>query len=400
MVRFPPFVIEQWINEYEFVPDVLDLASSCAAPISLKEISALSTDKTTTNLIEFPDPLLYGDPHGSKTLRQTIAENLGDNPLTKSEILTADDVLVTQGGIAANFAVFQSLLNPGDHVVCIYPTFQQLYTVPATLGADVSLWKLKKDDGYVPDVSELNRLVKPNTKLIVINNPNNPTGVPIPRSTLQQIVDFAKSRDLILLSDEVFSPLYHGLFDNPAAVPPSAVALGYDKVIATGSMSKAFGMAGIRVGWAATKSKAIMDALVSSRQYTTISVSQIDDRIASYALSEAVRVPLLKEKVAIAKTNLGLLEEFINQHSDVCSWVKPTASTVAFVQFSKNGTPVDDEQLGKDLMAKAKLLVVPGGTCFGDGQEFAGFVRIGYVCRTDILKAALEQLGLYLKEHF
>jgi aspartate/methionine/tyrosine aminotransferase len=236
--------------------------------------------------------------------------------------------------------------------------------------------------------------------MIIINNPNNPTGVPTPRSTLQQIVDFAKSRDLILLSDEVFSPLYHDLFDNPTAVPPSATALGYDKVIATGSMSKAFGMAGIRIGWAATKSKDIMDALKSSRQYTTISVSQIDDRIASFALSDAVRVPLLKEKVSIAKTNLSLLEEFINQHSDVCSWVKPSASTVAFVQFSKNGTPVDDGQFGKDLMAAIKVLVVPGGACFGDGQEFAGFVRIGYVCRTKILKEALEKLGSYLKEHF
>jgi DNA-binding transcriptional MocR family regulator len=172
MVRFPPFEIEQWINEYEFVPNVLDLASSCAAPTTLKELSDLSTDNATTNLIEFPDPLLYGDPHGSRKLRQTIAENLGDNPLTKSDVLTADNVLVTQGGIAANFAVYQSLLNPGDHVVCVYPTFQQLYSVPAALGAEVSLWKLKKDKGYVPDVPELNHLVKSNTKVKTSNRPD------------------------------------------------------------------------------------------------------------------------------------------------------------------------------------------------------------------------------------
>lgn len=197
--------------------------------------------------------------------------------------------------------------------------------------------------------------------MIVINNPNNPTGVAIPRSTLQQIADFAKSRDIILHCDEVFSPLYHDLFDNPAAVPPSAVALGYKKVVVTGSMSKAFGMAGIRIGWAATRSKPIMDALVSSRQYTTISVSQLDDRIAGYALSDAVRVPLLKRNVAIAKTNLALLEKFVDDHGEICSWVRPTASTVAFIQFSKKGVPVDDQAFCKHLVDETKVFVVPGG---------------------------------------
>ncbi|KAI5462001.1 pyridoxal phosphate-dependent transferase [Mariannaea sp. PMI_226] len=400
MARFPTFEIEQWVHEYEFIPNVIDLASSCAAPVTLKQLSEISTSETKTNPLEFPDALLYGDPRGSRTLRQRIAESCGDNPLIKSDILTADDVLVTQGGIAGNFAVIYSLINPGDHVICIYPIFQQLYGVPTGIGAEVSLWKLKKENGYVPDVKELNDLVKPNTKMIIINNPNNPTGAPIPRATLQEIVDFARSRDLILLSDEVFSPFYHGLFDDPSSVPPSAVSLGYDKVIVTGSMSKAFGMAGVRIGWIATKKKAFLEALTSSRQYTTVSVSQIDDHVASYTLSTEVRIPLLKRNVEIAKRNLILLEEFVKEHQDICSWTKPTASTVAFIQFSRNGAPVDDEALCKDLIAKTNVFLVPGQRCFGDGQDFAGFVRFGFVCQTEILKEALEKLAGYLKEHF
>lgn len=165
MVQFPLFELEEWMNEYEVIPGVLDVAASCTAPVTLKELSALSTDENAPSPLEFSEPLLYGDPLGSKPLRQTIAQMLGDNPLEKSDVLTAEDVLVTQGGIAANFGVFQSIIKPRDHVVCVYPTFQQLYSVPAALGADVSLWKLKKEDGYVPDVEELARLVKDNTKV-------------------------------------------------------------------------------------------------------------------------------------------------------------------------------------------------------------------------------------------
>lgn len=236
--------------------------------------------------------------------------------------------------------------------------------------------------------------------MIILNNPNNPTGVPIPTSVLQQIVDFARSNSLIVFVDEVYHPLYHDLFHPDRNVSPSAVALGYDNVVVTGSMSKSYAMAGIRIGWIASRNKSIIEALATSRDYTTISVSVIDDQIANYALSDAVRIPLLKRNVSLAKENLEVLGEFVEKYKWILSWVKPAAGTTAFVKVAPGGVPVDDEEFCLDLLSKTNVLFVPGQKCFGNGQDFAGYVRIGYVCRRDVLTAALRVLGPYLDKNF
>lgn len=152
--------------------------------------------------------------------------------------------------------------------------------------------------------------------MIVINNPNNPTGSTTPQPVLEAIVAFAKERDIILFSDEVYSPLYHSLPPGQDP-PPSVLALGYSKTIATGSMSKAFALAGIRTGWIASRDRALIGAIEQARDYTTISVSQLDDQVASYALSEPVQGPLLRRNTQLAQVNLGMLSAFIERHSDV-----------------------------------------------------------------------------------
>lgn len=234
-------------------------------------------------------------------------------------------------------------------------------------------------------------------QLIVINNPNNPMGSTTPRSVLESIVAFAKQRGIIILSDEVYSPLYHSLPDGQEG-PPSILALGYEKTVATGSMSKAFALAGIRLGWIASRDKAIVDAISAARDYTTISVSQLDDQVASYALSEPVLRPLLARNTALARTNLELLSAFMDKYTAVCSWVKPTAGTTALVCFKgKDGVPVDDAALVLDVLDKTKVLVMPGSPCFGLGKDFRGFVRLGYVCETDVLVEALTRLGQYIE---
>ncbi|KAM0548096.1 hypothetical protein ACHAPJ_010154 [Fusarium lateritium] len=155
MVRAPVFEVEKWIDEKQYMPGVIDLAATCASPITLKDLTALSND--SAEAILFPDALDYGQPLGSQNLRRVVAEMCGENPLEKSEALSADDVIITQGAIGANFAVLYTLINPGDHIVCVYPTYQQLYSIPAALGAEVSLWKLREENGYVPDIKELER---------------------------------------------------------------------------------------------------------------------------------------------------------------------------------------------------------------------------------------------------
>lgn len=234
--------------------------------------------------------------------------------------------------------------------------------------------------------------------MIIINNPNNPTGAPITESVLRALVDFARKKDIILFSDEVYRPLWHSL---PAGTkpPPSVLSLGYEKCVVTGSMSKAFALAGIRVGWIASRDEHILAAVAAARDYTTISVSKVDDRIASYALSTAVQSSLLHRNVQLAAHNLGIVRAFMDKYAKVCSWVQPWAGTTAFVQIKRDGTPVDDTEFCLDLLRETKVLVVPGSRCFGDGSDFTGFIRLGYVCETSVLEEALEALGKYLERH-
>lgn len=232
--------------------------------------------------------------------------------------------------------------------------------------------------------------------MIIINNPNNPSGAPIPADVLQQIADFAKARDIILFSDEVYRPLFHDGFENNPDMPPPATALGHDRIVVTGSMSKAFALAGIRIGWIASRDRSIIQAVAGARDYTTISVSQLDDQVASYALSPAVQKPLLRRNVELAKTNFNLLAKFVDKHKSVCSWVPPSAGTTAFVQFRNQGKPVNDVDFCVDLLDKTKVFFVPGSHCFGADRDFPGYVRVGYVCETDVLKEALEKLSIYV----
>ncbi|KAI3340726.1 PLP-dependent transferase [Ustulina deusta] len=407
MVKIPAFEVEQWMDAYENTPGVLNIAETCASSISISQLGKFHSNSAVAAaaILDFSRPMTYGAIRGSAELRQNIAALYSeddDDADADADALTPDEVLVTQGAIAANHLVFYALVGPGDHVVCVFPTYQQLYTIPATLGAEVSLWKLKAEDGYVPDTDELEGLLRSNTKMIVLNNPNNPTGATTPKAVLARIMAIARERDIVVLSDEVYRPLFHAA----AAPPPSALSLslGYAGVVVTSSMSKAWALAGIRVGWAATRDAGIMARLAAARDYTTISVSQLDDQVARFALGADVRRRLLGRNLALARTNLALLEAFVRDHAAVCAWVKPTAGTTAFVRFSRrgdddSGRPVDDEAFCRDVLAKTKVMFVPGGRCFGHGSDFRGYVRIGYVGDTEVLRSALANLGAYVEEH-
>ena len=237
--------------------------------------------------------------------------------------------------------------------------------------------------------------------MIIINQPNNPSGARIPTATLKEIVAFAKQRDIILFSDDVYSPLYHDLLSENSDIPPPVTALGYKRTIATGSLSKAYSLAGTRIGWVISPDTSILKAICGVRDYTTISVSQIDDQLARYTLSPHVRPNLLKRNVTLARTNLALLAKFVERYKDVCEWVRPDAGTTAFVRFSKGagGEPVDDVAFCLDVLGKTGALLVPGSKCFGGGRDFEGYVRVGYVCRIEVLEEGLGRLGAYLEEY-
>jgi aspartate/methionine/tyrosine aminotransferase len=321
-----------------------------------------------------------------------------------------ENVVITQGAIAANHLAFYSLIGPGDHVVCHYPTYQQLYATPKSLGAEVDLWKASPERGWIPSFEDLRGLIRPNTKLIVLkyaacswlpsnasSNPNNPTGAILPRRLLVQIVELARLKNIIVMSDEVYRPIFHSVSPDDDDFPPSILSLGYANTIATGSLSKAYSLAGIRVGWLASRSSALVERVRDARHYTTISVSIVDSHIAAFALAPPTADALVQRNVRLARENLDILSGFIAGNAG-CDWVRPRAGTTAFVRFVRDGAPVDAAELCRQLVEEAGVLLVPGDVAFGG--EFKGFVRVGFVCDTGVLQAGLAAVEEWMKLHY
>ena len=226
----------------------------------------------------------------------------------------------------------------------------------------------------------------------ISSNPQNPTGAILDVEILVQIVEVARQHDLIVFCDEVYRPLFHSTNPTSSECPPSILEMGYSKTVATGSMSKAFALAGIRLGWIASCSPEIIAACAEARHYTTISVSQIDDQVASFALDLSCIENLLARNTKLARLNLGILESFIRKHRGYCQWNKPVAGTTAFVKFLRNDQPIDDVFFCERILQTKGVLLCPGSLCFGGNKDFKGFVRIGYVCETEVLREGLMEL--------
>ena len=374
-----------------------NIAETCAASISIEDLQNLSENKTQRFAVPTSTKLTYGDIRGLDALRNNLASLYGAKAASP---MSKENILITPGAIAANFLVFYSLIEAGDHVICHYPTYEQLYRVPESLGAEVSLWKADPSRKWQLDLEELKGMIKENTKMIVLNNPNNPTGVIIPKSSLETIVDLAREKEIFILSDEVYRPLFHTIGPMDDEFPPSTINMGYDKVIVTGSLSKAYSLAGIRTGWIACRNKDMIENCAEKRHYNTISVSILDQAVAAEALSDKCIHALLGRNIQLAKTNLALLEGFIEEHRWACSWVTPVAGTTTFVKFAKMGRPIDDVAFCTALQEKTGVLFVPGSKCFGRSQDFRGYIRIGFVQETTVLKEGLAALRTFMEDDF
>lgn len=217
---------------------------------------------------------------------------------------------------------------------------------------------------------------------------------------LEEIVEIAREHSLIIFSDEVYRPLFHSTSPSDPEFPPSILSLGYEKAIATGSLSKAYSLAGVRIGWIASRSREIIETCATARDYTTISVSQLDDQVASFALDSNCVHSLLRRNIDLAKRNLDALESFIEKHRWACEWVRPKAGTTAFIKFSKMGKAVDDEVFCTMLLEKTGAMLSPGRKCFGNGVDFKGYVRFGFVPHAEVLDGGLEALRKFLENWY
>jgi aspartate/methionine/tyrosine aminotransferase len=192
---------------------------------------------------------------------------------------------------------------------------------------------------------------------------------------LEQILALAQKHNIVVFSDEVFRPLFHT--NEPP--PPPVVSLGYPRTVSTGSVSKAHALPGIRVGWVISQDKEIIQRVITLRDYTTISVSLLDDSVAAFALSKEVLPRLMERNLQICAESIALLDDFVKRNAQRCHWVKPKGSGTTFIQIlNKDKSASNDLVFSKRLVEEAGITVVPGVHCFGEegASDLKGYLRI------------------------
>lgn len=370
-MKIAPFAVEQWMNAYE-TKCRYNLAETCVDSLTIAELLEMAGQRAAILEEILPLKMTYGAIEGSDRLRSAIAGLYASRSIA--------DVLVTHGAIGANALVYQALAGAGDRIVTMVPTYQQHYSIPESLGADVQRLRLHAQNGYLPDMAQLRRLVTPGTKLIAFSNPNNPTGSLMDRALLEEVVRIAASVDAYILSDEV----YRGTTQEHDELTPSIADL-YPKGISTGSMSKAFSLAGFRLGWICGPSEVLRAAEVH-RDYNTISVGILDDMFSSIALEN--RDKILARSRNLVRTNLATLDRWVRSESAL-SYIKPRAGTVTLLRYAVD---MPSREFCMRLLEQTGVLFTPGSAF-----ELEGCVRIGYANGSAILEEGLRRTSGFLR---
>ena len=371
-MKIKPFKVEEWMNAYEEGAE-FNIAETCVDSVSLDELFSLTGEDKEAFLSSFSARrLTYGDITGSKALKEGISE------LYKTA--TPELIVPTHGAAGANHHVFCSLIAPSDHVISIMPTYQQLYSIPESIGADVSIMHLRKENDYLPDINELKSLMRKNTKMICINNLNNPTGALMPSDMLREIISVARENGAYILSDEVYRHL------TQEDIWCESVADLYEKGISVGSMSKVFSLAGLRMGWIFTHNEEALRAFLSHRDYDLISCGMFDDAVSALALKH--KEALLARNRGIVRKNLSILSDWIDNESHF-SFVKPKAGTTTLVYYDFDIPSYDFCQA---LYEKTGAFVTPG-----DAFEEKKCIRIGYGSDTETLRKGLQAISDFAK---
>lgn len=299
---------------------------------------------------------------------------------TLYEHMTPANILQTNGATGANFLAIFALIEKGDHVVSMLPTYQQLYDLPKSLGATVDFVELNHDDWQL-DLKALEEKVKPNTKMICLNNANNPTGTLFNQEQLQKVAAIARKVGAYVLVDEVYAPLTDkGKF--------CSIVDCYEKGIATNSLSKTYSVPGIRIGWTAANEE-ITESFRKYRDYTMICGGVVSDELAIQVLENKEQILARNRK--IVSENLEIVKNWVAQEDKV-ELVVPNYVSTSFIKLN---IPQDDYQFCVDLLKDKGVLLVPG-TAFG----VPGYARLGYCCKKETLEKGLQLLSEYLKENF
>lgn len=372
-MKIDTFKVERWMNEFE-ERAVYNLAETCIDSLTLKELLKLCKKEQEEYLATLAETRLsYSHIFGSPELRKGIS-SLYEN-------VDPDNIVPTHGAVGANNMIITTLISSEDNMVCVLPTYQQHYSIPASIGADVRILKLTMENNYLPDLDELRSLVDQNTKMITINNPNNPTGSLILPDMLKEIAEIARGVGAYLLSDEV----YRSISEDGSYM--TSVLDVYEKGISVGSMSKSFSLAGLRMGWIAANDPEVIEQVKERRDYDTISCGVLDDKLAALALANKEAV--IERNRNIVLKNRAILDEWVSETPEV-KYVRPAAGTTALVYYDRDILSYD---LCKRLLETKGVLFTPG-SCF----EMEGAVRIGYAFDSVTLREGLDKFAEFLRE--
>ena len=372
-MQLPQFKLERYFARYEFDVEHLLCCSDCES-MTIDDLLALESGDAAHP----PAPerfrehwLGYTQSQGSPSLRREISRLY--------RTISPEQVLVHRGAEEAVFLFMHAVLEADDHVVVHWPCYQSLASVAASIGCRVTRWRAVEKHGWALDLEALRDLLLPNTKVIVINLPHNPTGYLMPEGAFAELVDIARVRGITLFSDEVYRESEYAVQDRlPAAcdLDESAVSLGV--------MSKTYGLAGLRIGWIATHNRTVYERMASLKDYTTICNSAPSEFLAELALRH--RQKLIERNVGMMLRNLSLLDYFFARHRSTFSWHRPKAGPIAFPRLLDG----DSEAFCRRLVREAGVLLLPG-TVFDDrGDHF----RIGFGRRDT--PAALARLEAFL----
>jgi aspartate/methionine/tyrosine aminotransferase len=370
-MRVEPFAMERFQSTWEHHVR-FNLSESGVHPLSVRDLVG---DGAALDAV-LDQPLIYTQTNGTEALRTTIA--------ALHPGASARNVEVTNGGAEANFLAAWYLVQPGDEVVILVPTYMQTHGLVRAFGGVVRDWPLVEDHGarrWRPDLDRLAALVGPRTRAIVLCTPNNPTGARLTAAELDAVADIASRHGCWVISDEI----YRGA-ELDGALSASMWGRG-NRVVVTGGLSKAYGLPGLRVGWVVSTPE-VAEALWTYHDYTTIAPGALSDRLAQIALAPATQDRLLARTRRVIAENLPRVEQWLAAHGDRFTWIRPEAGAIVYTRYAH---PINSTALVTRLREDESVLVVPG-----DHFGMDGFLRIGVGERTDNVMACLERIHAVL----
>jgi capreomycidine synthase len=360
--------LEQWMRDYYFSTDI-DIGSSGVENFSMAELRALiGLDLAPIDKVIFND----SPSCGTDELRNAIAARWGDGD--------PERVMTSHGSSEIIFLVMHALLRKGDEVVVLDPCYHALRNIAESIGCELKKWKLNFEDNFVPDIAAVKELITPRTRMVIVNFPHNPTGATITREQLKELVDAVSSVRAYLVWDAAFSEL---TYDAEPLPDPSLV---YDRCITLGTLSKGYGLAGLRVGWCFAKPE-LLNQFVHVRDYTTLYLSPLVEVIAQRAIEKAD--VLLRMRLERAILNLEIATKWLGQHEADVRWVRPRGGVTIFAKLPHLA---DVDGFCHRLAREYGAMVVPG-SCFDQPQH----LRLGFGGPTTELQDGLNRISALLR---